>query len=228
MNIDVGLDMPVVTSDGKVIGKVDRLVVAPDANAFLQLIVSSGLLFTTDRIVAMVYIDRVGAGAVHLAIDPEKVAALPPFVASEYQIAALRDEGAHPFAIGAGPAMSQPVLWRMGQPGRELHHVSPTQYVDCMRGTPAIAVHSILPPEAISLDSGTSVITADGRRLGTIADLLYADNGAIIGIVARTGLLHHEHVSIPRQWVNVVTHRTVRLKVTAEEVRATATAGARN
>lgn len=62
MSLDIKLDMRVVITDSKVIGKVDRLVIDPESHELEEIIIHKGVL-QNDRIIERVSIE---------SVDPDK------------------------------------------------------------------------------------------------------------------------------------------------------------
>jgi uncharacterized protein YrrD len=222
MNIDVKLGMPVVAADGTRVGKVDGLVVDPDRNEFLELIVHKGFLLTTDRIVDKSAIDDVADGQVYLRIDADAVERLPQFSAKEYAVAMPVDAAPMPFAMGGGPTTNQAIYWKAGSGRREMHGASMNTYQVAVAESAVVEVRSNLPESSVVIDRGTDVITADDRKLGVIEDIVYNERGEISGFVVKGGFIQHHDVVIPIADVVAITHRYIRLNTTYAQAEGVA------
>lgn len=219
MNTDVKLGMVVVTSDGKRIGKVDRLVVDPDQLELLEIVVHQLLLLPAHKIVNQVDIDRVtDEGTLLLKIDAETARDLSRFSAHEYSVASSVDGSMAPFAVGAGPTMNQPILYRTGTGHHQMHAARTNYYEAAVAGGAVVEVRSSLPDAAVVLDKGTDVLTADDRKIGTVDEIVFDDRGEIGGFVVRAGFFTHHDITVPIEQVDAITHRFVRLKVMSDEI----------
>ncbi len=220
MTFDVRLGAVVFSTDTKQVGKVDGLVVDADKMNLVEIIVHQGSLFPTDRIVGMRHVDRVNAeGTVYLNIDAAEVEKMPPLVTHDYVVADTTNYRSARFAVGGGPTMSQPVMWGAGSVGRGMHVSDPAGYLAAVIEAAPVQVRSDLPDTSILIDTGTDVIASDGQKIGTVEHVVYKDDGDLIEIVARTGLIHHLDFKIPTSCVAAITHKHVRLNVSAEIIR---------
>ncbi len=220
MTFDVGIGESVLTSDGKDIGKVDGLVVDPDSMDMLEIIVHKGFLFSTDRIIDVVYIDRVDDdGTIHLNVDASRANDFPPYVTHEYVVATGTDRGAMPVGVGIGPTVNQPIMWRARPVGRGMHVTGEAGYLAAVAQAVPVEVRSDLPTAAVVIDAGTDVIAADGQKIGTVDDILYNDEDELTGFIVEAGFFHHRDIPVPISNVAAITSRYVRLNVDAVTIK---------
>jgi uncharacterized protein YrrD len=220
MLIDVRLGSSVFSSDGKRVGKVDGLVIDPDSKSMLEIIVHQGLVFSTDRIIDVMYIDRIDeVGAVHLTVDADKADRMPPLVTRDYAVASSVRSAPIPATIGRGPTTIDPLMWRSGPAGRGMQSSSEAEYLVAVASAAPVEVRSDLPDESVVIDSGTDVVTADGEKIGTVDDVLYDEAGTLTGFIVKAGRFHHHDITVTISNVAAMTKTYVRLKVDAETVR---------
>jgi uncharacterized protein YrrD len=220
MNIDIRLGMPVVAADGARVGKVDGLVVDPDQNEFLELIVHKGFLLTTDRIIDRNYIDTVTDEQVTLRIDGEEVDRLPQFSAREYAVAIPPGTAPMMYPAGGGTTTDQAIYWKAGTGRHELQGAGMKTYEVAVAESAVIEVRSSLPEASVVIDRGTDVITADHRKIGVIDDITYNEQGEITGFMVKTGFIQHDTIEVPIAQVAGLTHRYMRLNVTHDELES--------
>jgi uncharacterized protein YrrD len=219
--MDINLGSRVICRDGTDIGKVDRLVLDPDHYTLLAFIVHRGHPLTKDRIVRREHVARIGDdGLVHLSLSAAQAEAFPVFFEHEFVVTGSHDleRLGYPVsgvAAGRGAAM-QPIYGNAPASGGAAN--------PGMRGIFEPAAMN-LPPESVTLDHGTGVVDADGKKLGVVVDVTYAANGAISEIVARTGRVHHERLCIPIAQVAGIAHDHIRLNVTRAHISPTAAKG---
>lgn len=211
--MDIKLGMPVRTSDGAQIGKVDRIVLNPDDGEFLEIIVHQGMILTRDRIVDRAQIADVDLdGTVYLTLTAVEAEELPAFVAHEHIISKGGDRGSVTLPIGT-PTMDMPILWRAEADGRRMRHTSNRHYLAAVADAVAVEARSNLPESAVAISRSTEVVDVDGQKLGMVDVVLYNGSGEIKELVVRAGHLHHRELRVPRAWVEVVTHDRVTLNV---------------
>jgi uncharacterized protein YrrD len=221
MSVEIRLGAAVVTSDGAEVGKVDRIVVEPDTQEFLEIVVHKGFWFSEDRIIAMEHIDHVNDdGAIVLNIDRQRAGTLPPFAMQEYRVAKVADIGSYPMPGGTGSSMVEPILWRESRHEGQLQDASAARYEHAVLESSAVEARSNLPFAAISITDGTDVIDSAHEKLGEVDELLYDEQGHISGFVMRAGFFHREKVAIPVDIVAGITHEYVRLSITGDELKA--------
>ena len=83
MNLDIGSN--VLTSDGKSVGKVDRIIYQSDTKVMREFVVHKGPFFATDRIVHRELVDEIDDDhVVRLRITADEADELPPFVKEQH------------------------------------------------------------------------------------------------------------------------------------------------
>jgi hypothetical protein len=79
MKLDLGSH--VRASDGRDVGKVDRIILETERMTIREFVVHKGLIFSHDRFVAISYVHHVDDdGVVHLNIDSRQANKLPEFI----------------------------------------------------------------------------------------------------------------------------------------------------
>lgn len=224
MNSNIRLGAPVTLQDGTEVGRVDRLVVAPDSEDLLELVVHKGILLRDDRIVDETLIEQVDAdGRVVLRIDPDEVHDLPPYLAKAYVVAPTYAVARDPYGSAIGPMSDGGVLHRAHAPMHEGRHVNSSAYVDWVMSAAAVEVRSDLPDVGSAIDVGTDVVTRDGRKLGKIEAIDIDEARHVRGYVVRESLFHRLDLVIPEAMIEAVTDDHVRLAVDADDLRFVAT-----
>jgi uncharacterized protein YrrD len=220
--MDIQLGKPVISKDGEQIGKVDQIVVDPDSRAMLEIIIHKGLLLPTDRIVETRFIAGTDAdGTIQLTITAARAKGLPRFFETEYVVPPPHAEHTLPYpiegAVNAGGLTSSPFLWRSGYSGKGYEPVSHSFFEPAAVESAATSVRTSLADDSVSLTKGTDVVGMDGRKIGTVADVIYGANRQIEAIVAAAGLRHEHRLEIAAVDVQAMTPSEVRLAITADE-----------
>ena len=215
--MDLQLGKPVVTSDGVHIGTVDRLIIDPAAKEFRECIVHRGVLFAEDRLVEEQLIERIDDdGTVHLSVDADHANLLPRVAGHEFIVPRI-EEYPHVADVTAG-GLGPLVLMRADALGAGYTHVTRGFGEPVPAAMPATELQSNLPGEAVLIGAGTDVVGCDGKKIGTVADILYDTDGEVQGITVKAGLLSHHLLHVSRDQIATITHGRITLTVTADAV----------
>lgn len=217
--MELGLGKRVISRDGHHVGQVDGLVLDSQTRDIDSFIVRSGVLLEHDRIVSRTLIDQIAPdGTVSLTLTAGEVHTLPEFLEEEF-ITAKPDELEDLPGAWVATGTAQPaVYWGTGSEiptdtrGEPLYRVAPLT-------PPEVEVESNLPTEDVVIDTGTTVIGSDGRKLGNVDELVYAADGRVTGFVVRAGFLFHHDLTVPAEWIESIGEAHVRLRLTADQVR---------
>lgn len=223
MDKDIRIGAPVVTSDGRPVGKVDRIVVCPDPREVCEIVVHQGLLLTKDRIVETTMIASVADdGTVTLDVPSDEVNALPLFYEHEFVVptaSELRD-APYPIAggVNAGGLTTSPILWRTSFSGRGFQTASRGLFDSAPVDPSAVEKRTNLPENTVEITRGTDVVTSDGEKLGVVADVIYGAGNEIAGIIAAGGLLRHHRYEVHIAQIASFTRDRVTLSVPATDI----------
>ncbi len=218
---DIQLDKDVIGSDGNKVGTVDRIIIHPETLEVDGFVVHEGIIFTHDRIVEETFVERIDAEHnVVLNITSEQEAELPELASRRV----TEPEGgildrlaemnymATPSATGQVLVLSEPVDDRFA-PAPD----SPLQ--PAPSNPPIVTEQTNLPEGTVTLKEGTDVVDVDGQKIGSIDEIIYDDQDQLTSLVVEDGLIFKHHFRIPAAWIESMTHVTVTLNRSAEEVR---------
>ncbi len=217
--MDLGLGKRVMSRDGQHVGNVDGFVVNYSTRDIESFVVRSGVFLEHDRFVSLELIDQIDPeGTVTLTISAPDVKKLPEFAERNFVHATPGDlrtmpkmwssmgTGALPVYFGTG---SDALGYRSGGMSREV----------AQRDAPGAESESNLPSQDIVIDRGTDVIASDGKKIGTVDDMISGPDGRITGYIVRAGFLFHHDVAIPAELIETIGENHVRLRVTSEQLR---------
>jgi uncharacterized protein YrrD len=219
--MDIRLGMHVRSSDDRHLGYVDRIILEPDTREVFGFIAHKGHVFTQDRVIETVFIDSIAQDTVRLRLTADKADKLPRFAEHEFIVPTPEELRTLPYPIdggvsGAG-ATVLPLMWRSTYLGHGSHPASRSLLESAPVDAPPIEIRSNLPDDALLVGTGTDVISSDGRKLGRVKDVIYAD-GIFTDLVIHSGTIHHHEFSVSAEEIESVTPAHVRLRITAEEV----------
>lgn len=224
-NMEIGLGKPVIGSDGKKVGTVDRLVIDADTQEIRQIIVQQGSFLSKDRIVDRPLIERVDQdGALHLNTDSGMVDQLPEFFEAQYIIPRQEDQLRWmPQAWTNSSGVGAPILFA---PGGEIGHGYNAErgydrdasFMEPAPVTPPLTeTESNLRSDTVMIDKGTDVVDKGGDKIGTVDEIIYDADGNVEGFVVKEGFIFHHNVRVPADWVESMTPDAVKLRVSADE-----------
>jgi len=218
--MDVELGKKVISSDGKQVGKVDSIVMDYNTREMQSIICRSGMLLTVDRIIPLDAVAQLDEdGNVILSLTADDAEKQQRFVQREFR-AATPDE-----------MEPMPVTWATGTGQAPFYFYPATDALGYRDDTPFfsnaplappdVEVESNLPENATRLGTGTSVVSSDGHKLGTVEDVEYNPEGDLTGFIVKAGFLFHHDVDVPASWIESVTSDEVKLRVTADQANET-------
>jgi uncharacterized protein YrrD len=214
--IELGWD--VYTRDGRKIGSVDRLVLNSQNQHLEQLVVDEGIL-STGKLIDIDLVDRVEGKRVVLSLATAQAEQLPNFVSTQFVDAPAETWAGYssvaPGTIGAGRVLYGGPLVGAGYPGS-----AAPAYVDDVGAAPVVENVRNLPEQDVVVDSGSDVVGADGKKVGTVDRVLYGQDGVVESVVVKAGFLFKHEVTIPGDLIAEIDEDRIRLSVAAEEVRA--------
>ncbi len=192
-------------ADGEKVGDISRVVLDPQTLDVSHVVVEKGFLFKEDHVVpaaAIKFSDDDGA-----YLDPTATADdFPPFEERTYL-------GFDPVSRGYAPAAEAPAMIFFPPVGSW----GVPEYVGERTNVPAVVRN--IPEGSVALEPGAEVRSADGEKLGDVAEVLTAgDTGHTTHLVIEEGMFFKHRKTIPMTWVASLTDDHVRLAVNADVV----------
>jgi hypothetical protein len=214
----VKLGNGVFSRDGEKLGTVDRLVFNSENQHLEELVVHKGIL-SGDKLVDLDLVDRVEGDRVVLSLPASEAKRLPDFAETQYVEAPLDQFTDYP-GVGAGSVGAGTLLYGgsglgLGYPGGGF-----SPFATAPMDMPVVENVSNLPEQDVVLGSGSDVIGADGKKVGTVDRVLYGDDGILRGVVVKAGFVFKHDVTIPGAWVAELDEDRIRLNVTGAEAQA--------
>jgi uncharacterized protein YrrD len=199
----------VTTTDGQEVGRIDRVVLAPQTNEVTHVVVRQGLLLSEDKVAPVHQIHAAAEDEVVLRLTSDQLGDLRSFEETHY--VPLEDEDwAGPPAAG-GPIGAASLYWYPPLAGGPPH---PYPY-DVAGSTAYIEeTERNVPENAVALRRGAKVVAADGVQVGGIAEVLTDGATArVTDFVIEQGFLFKERKRVPVGWIRAVAEDVVELAV---------------
>lgn len=203
----------VFSNDGQKIGSVNQLVLNTDNNHVENLVVSHGLL-SGDKLIDIDLIDQSTSDRIVVGMSAAEAEDLPDFVEDQFVAAPADTVVEQPFVVpatGSGRFLyGATTMGRGYQGGGSFFEPAPI-------GAPVVENRSNLPAQDIMIGKGTDVVGSDGSKVGTVDEVLFAQNGDLEGFIVKAGFLFKHDVQVPMEWVADTGHEQIRLSVSADD-----------
>lgn len=202
-NMKLTKDAEVFSSDGEKIGSLDRVVLDPDTMVVTHMVIKEGVLFTTDKVVPIHYLNREVGEQIILNKTAEDLEKLPPYDKSSY---VSFDQKDYPTDKNVDAVYWYPPIrvtwWALGSP---LQYPKPK----------FVKKEKVIPAGKVALDEGAEVISRDGNAIGKVERVIVEpEENRATHIVVGGGLpLMKEHKLVPTLWVKDVTEDKIHLSV---------------
>lgn len=221
--MDIQIGRPVISRDGEKVGTVDRVVLDPETRELVEIVVHQGVFFPSDRIIEKQFIEGEDAdGQLVLSIDAADAAVLPRFFETKYVIPAPQELYDLPYPIesfvNAGGMTTSPILWRTGYGGSRNRVAAQSLFGYSVVESGSVEVRDSLAEGLVAITTGTDVIGSDGRRVGSVTELVYDEHGTLTGVVTSSGFVIHHHALVSGDMVESITPDQIRLTVPADAV----------
>ncbi|RIK42450.1 MAG: hypothetical protein DCC55_08765 [Chloroflexi bacterium] len=202
----------VYTADGQTVGSIDRVVIDPRTDEVTHIVVRQGFFFTEDKVVPTDLIDVATEEEVRLRADVEDLDDLPRFE-ERYYIPPEDFSGAEG-EMGYPVGYARPYYWYppVGAAG--------LGYYGGAYGYPTApyVTHTVLniPEGTIALQEGARVISADGKEVGNVEEVVTDANiERATHLLITEGWLFTEKRLIPVDWIKDVAEDEIRLAVSS-------------
>jgi uncharacterized protein YrrD len=197
----------VLTSDGRKLGRIDRVVINPGTEEITHLVVKKGLLLTRDKVVP---IDQISTTTEHQVVLKKRTTVpdeFPDFEETQY----IPVGGVEEFRQRESE-QAQRVIWyhtRINIPWwREAPSLRPLKPLFIKK------TQRNIPEDTIPLEEGAKVIDTGGEPVGEIEEV-YAETEEhrVTHLLISRGAFTKEKKLIPSAWVKDIFEGSVRLSV---------------
>lgn len=195
-------DAQVYTSDGHVVGHIDRVVLNPKTKEVTHVVVRKGILFTEDKLVPLSLIASATKNRVTLRPNAGDLNALPLFEETHY----IPLDEAEAKAAAYPPDLAMPLYWYGSLGGTWAGYIPQPAY--------RAETEQNIPDNTIAVKEGAKVFSADDKHVGSV-ERVFTDSmtDRATYLVIAHGTILKEKKSIPMSWVRTVTEDEVHLNV---------------
>ncbi len=196
MRLTKGAD--VYSSDGEKLGTVDRVVLDPQTREVTHIVISRGLMFKTEKLIAIDRVDQSMTDKLTLRSPKAKMENFPDFEETHY---VNQDQTENPTSDELPVSYWYPPMnlawWRTGGAANPILYPSQPIYVP--RTTQNI------PEGTVALEEGAKVASADHKHIGNIKELIVDEQDhRVTHIVINEGVLLKERKLVPVTWISEI------------------------
>jgi uncharacterized protein YrrD len=197
----------VLTSKGRKIGRIDRVVVDPETGVVTHLVVKKGVLFTRDKVVPVDQVDTTGEDQVLLKSGADNPDELPDFEETRH----IPVGGIEDFKERESEEARR-MIWYHNETG--IPWWGPGSYPVHPKPLYVKKTERNVPEGTIALEEGAKVLDARGDPVGEVEDI-YAEpeEHRVTHVLVSSGTFSKERKLIPTAWVRDVFEDSVRLSV---------------
>ena len=222
MRVELGAH--VLTSDGKDVGKIEKLVVDPESGAVRLVVLHKGLLLARDVEIRVEELQADPDGRVRLSYTAEQVDRLPEFVESEYTAPTAGYESPHGYPAGS-------LVWSSGYapagvPTAGYEPAQPSLVRDAPDRATAAEIDDFQLNRDLTnavIEEGDAVLSRDGDKVGEVHSITFdMETRLPTRLVVRKGFLFTEDVELPWSEIDGVDDGKVYLTLSKGEVERAA------
>ncbi|MBZ0304266.1 MAG: PRC-barrel domain-containing protein [Anaerolineae bacterium] len=215
MDLELHEGTSVYTSDGKDVGRIERVVLDPTSKKVTHVIIRQGFLFTEDKVVPIRLFASAHDDRAVLREDSGDLDALPPFEEKHY-IPAYVMEGREPDYTAEAPG---PLFWY--PPAGGAYYAPGLYTAPTVAGWPYESgpryverTDQNIPDDTVAIAHGARVITSDDAHVGDVDEVIVdSQSHSATHLVISQGLLLKSRKLIPILWVSTVSEDEVWLGV---------------
>lgn len=190
----------VYSQDSEKLGSVDHLVLNAENNHLENLVVKQGVL-AGDKLIDIDLIDHIEGDRIILSLPADEAKQLPDFVEHRFTAAPADVVVEQPFlvpaAIGGGRLYYTAPTTGRGYPAAGSSFFEPAPL-----DPPAVEDRANIPPQDVMIGKGTDVVGADGKKVGSVDEVVFDEHGRMTGFVVKEGLIFKHQLRVPMDWVD--------------------------
>ena len=201
----------VLNTNGNTVGEVVRVVMNPHTHKVSHLVIRKGFLFTEDKVLSIDMVDKTDNGKLVLAEDNLDVEALPPFKEEHFVPAGEID---NEDAVDFSQKTIVPSLYLY--PPVDGGMMVPMDYGLNLPQMVRYEEYNV-PSNTIALKPNANVITADGKHVGQVEEIMVDDDSKLAShFVISRGMFFKHHKLIPTIWIDSIMENNVHLTMKAD------------
>lgn len=210
--------MNAVGVDGSKVGEVDRVVIDPRSGEVTDIVVRSGFLFPTDKVIPVNKVSQTTEDELKLNVMAEEAKSFADFLDTTYVM--VDERNLERYGYTSDTTLATPYYWYpyVGGGAGMVGRAAPTD-ADAYAYPLAQQEEQNIRQGTVALKQGATVTGIDGEKVGSLERVI-TDNekDRVTHLVITKGTLNRERKVVPANWINHVTEDTVELAVNADFV----------
>lgn len=206
MELKKGAD--VFSSVGEKVGYLDRVVINPDTKEVTHLVVQTGLVFSTNKVIPIEWVSMKVGDRIALKKNAQELEDLPEYDPDSYinlDKSAYPEEERKLDASYWNPPLYYP--WWLSAGGTPGRYPKPK----------FVKAQDVIPDETVALKEGAKVISKDGEHIGNVEDVIVeTDEYRATHLVIGTGFFLTEQKLVPTLWISDVDEDKIHLSVESQ------------
>ncbi len=193
----------VLTQQGKVVGRINRVVMDPKSEEITHVVVEKGGLFKEDRLVAVSFLGGQSEKGITLLADEKKIESLPEFETEHYILYSGMSEAMKNQRGYASPLIMYPPAGLMRSGNAYPSYPPISHHIDRNN-----------PKSTVAIKHGTDVFGLDGKKLGNVEQVFTdPELECVTYFLVSRGLILKERKLIPIDWIQEITEEKIKLGV---------------
>ncbi|RPI25978.1 MAG: PRC-barrel domain containing protein [Chloroflexota bacterium] len=213
----------IITPEGKVLGKLNRVVINPKTKEISYLVIQEGGLSGEEKVLPVEWVAGTSDDQIRLREDAGNLDALPNFAEAEYVILDETELVRMPYQPDpAAPPGYYFYPSYLGMAGRQIGGtpLADTGLESTWENQP-VTTHTEhnIPEDTVGLKEGAKVISDDDKHVGNLEQVLSnTQTGKVSHFVISKGLLLKTKKLVPVDWVTFISEDQVHLGVSSHMI----------
>ena len=204
----------VLTSEGRKVGRIDRVVIEPKTKTATHLVVKKGILFTRDKVIPMDDVDSADEDRVVLKKGADKPDEFPNFEETHH----IPVDHVKSFRLHRQDWAARQSIWHHPQPG--IGWWGEVTYPRYPKPEFTVQTERNIPPGTVALEEGAKVVGADDEAVGRVERVFTEpEEHRATHLLVSKGMLVEEKKLIPTLWVDSVFEDEIRLSVESDLIK---------
>ena len=196
----------IYSSEGQKLGNLDRVIIDPNTKEVTHLVIEKGLLFPTNKVVAIDMVNPVIKDNIALLGPQKDIDDFQDFEETHYVDLEQAD---YPDPETQAVYWYPPTNFAWWRTGMDMIYPPMPVYVRKTKQN--------IPEGTIAVEEGAKVLSRDDKHVGNVEQVIVdSQDNRVTHFVISEGLLFKEQKLIPVFWISAIDEHEVRLSVDAD------------
>ena len=196
----------IYSSEGQKLGNLDRVIIDPNTKEVTHLVIEKGLLFPTNKVVAIDMVNPVIKDNIALLGPQKDIDDFQDFEETHYVDLEQAD---YPDPEAKAVYWYPPTNFAWWRTGADMIYPPMPVYIRKTKQN--------IPEGTIAVEEGAKVLSRDDKHVGNVEQVIVdSQDNRVTHFVISEGLLFKEQKLIPVFWISAIDEHEVRLSVDAD------------